>query len=54
MDEKDTFSSGLGIILGAIGAIAIVKLLTEVKCCYCGNSNSSSDMFCKYCGARLK
>ncbi len=43
----------LGIILGALGAVAIAKLLSQKRCPHCKKLNPNTNTFCNFCGGSL-
>ena len=51
---KDDLGSFIGIVLGAIGLLALAKALSEKKCLRCGGINHRDNNTCQYCGSYLK
>ncbi len=51
--EKSDCDTIVVIILGALGAVALAKLLSQKKCSFCGHSNPNTNAFCESCGGRL-
>ena len=51
---KDDWAAVVGVILGALGAVAIAKILSQKKCPHCNHLNPNTNDFCKWCRGQLR
>lgn len=50
---SENTGSGLGIILGLLGLVALASFITRKKCNTCGCENPPNAIICSSCGRTL-
>jgi rRNA maturation endonuclease Nob1 len=53
MASKD-LDTLMGVILGALGAVVVAKILSQKRCRNCNHLNASTNTFCDFCGGNLR